>query len=513
MAQEKFLKDLEELAKDAGCSGLWKQFEEKAGKIRNGSRKLIAVTGGDNSGKSTLINMLMKKDIAPVSMLPSEEKEPVLIQGEENDWLELPYEVYLEKDNLYSVLWDVDSVIYLVTGVAPVSAEDLKALQICISHGIPVTAAVGKMDLVEEQEREEVLEYIKDNLAQIGSAPDIIVLDDQDKDKLREDLLEKTSTDGEDREVKIFLMGIYLLKMIEECLAEQGRKLSEKEKEDIKEQEKQKDEQEKELLEWSRIQTELKERQLELTKQAMEQVKKAGEQAAEKLAESMKRASSKKEWWYRRFPAELERHNRLYADEINGYLCRTIENDRKWIIDEAEKKFSIKLSLTDEHGEAEFTNPEVEDNEVSEKFGKRKKLAIGAFAVSTAGVAGSILFAPVSLAVGGIMASVGGKFLGAAAVLGTGAWALTENINEKEQLETLTKEIENHVSECYQQNAQAVKEMINYIYESMLLEIKQNQIALANDEEPGSKELVKRRRELNSLIKRCEELLGHYVSE
>ena len=160
MAQEKFLKDLEELAKDAGCSGLWKEFEEKAGKIRNGSRKLIAVTGGDNSGKSTLINMLMKKDIAPVSMLPSEEKEPVLIQGEENDWLELPYEVYLEKDNFYSVLWDVDSVIYLVTGVAPVSAEDLKALQICISHGIPVTAAVGKMDLVEEQEREEVLEYI-----------------------------------------------------------------------------------------------------------------------------------------------------------------------------------------------------------------------------------------------------------------------------------------------------------------------------------------------------------------
>ena len=115
------------------------EFEEKAGKIRNGSRKLIAVTGGDNSGKSTLINMLMKKDIAPVSMLPSEEKEPVLIQGEENDWLELPYEVYLEKDNFYSVLWDVDSVIYLVTGVAPVSAEDLKALQICISHGIPVT--------------------------------------------------------------------------------------------------------------------------------------------------------------------------------------------------------------------------------------------------------------------------------------------------------------------------------------------------------------------------------------
>ena len=35
MAQEKFLKDLEELAKDAGCSGLWKEFEEKAMQIPN----------------------------------------------------------------------------------------------------------------------------------------------------------------------------------------------------------------------------------------------------------------------------------------------------------------------------------------------------------------------------------------------------------------------------------------------------------------------------------------------
>lgn len=513
MGQELFFKELEELAGEAGCSGLWKEFEEKAKKIKSGDRRLIAVTGGDNSGKSTLINMMVKKDIAPVSMLPTEEKEQVLIRGDKNDWMELPYEVYLEKDDFYSVLWDVDSIIYMVTGVAPVSADDLKALQICISHGIPVTAAVGKLDLVEDQEREEVLEYIKDNLTQIGSTPEIVALDDKDKDKLRKQLEEKTATDEEDREIKIFLMGIYLLRMMEEHLAEQGRRLAEEEKADREEEEKQKDEHEKELLEWSRIQTGLKERQLNLTKQAMERVKEAGEKAGAKLVESMKRASSKKEWWSRRFPAELDKYNRLYAEEINGYLCRIIETDRSWIIDEAERKFAVKLSLSNEHGETEFTNPATGDNEVSEKFGKRKKLAIGAFAVSTAGVAGSILFAPVSLAVGGIMASVGGKFLGAAAVLGTGAWALTENINEKEQLEILTKEVEDHVSECYQQNAQAVKEMINYIYESMLLEIRQNQLALANEDVPGRKELIKRRREINSLIKRCEEILGHYVSE
>lgn len=180
--------ELRSLARQSGCEEVIQELEGRAQKLCEQEELHMAVLGDVSSGKTTFINMLLGKKIREPSMLHKDTlplrivfNQQAPVDGFENvavydpKWDSAGVTLYecspsdVFTDTLQtSADWldSIDIVVYTVSAAMPLSDTDLKAIALVSPR--PVIVVLTKLYLVPEEEREEIVRFVKDYCAKNG---------------------------------------------------------------------------------------------------------------------------------------------------------------------------------------------------------------------------------------------------------------------------------------------------------------------------------------------------------
>lgn len=189
------------LAVETGCEETVNRLKCQAEELLAQEDTHVVVTGGGNSGKTTLINHMVDNEIREESLLNEDEKPlRVVFQKTEDDdayecrtvvnqaWYDegaVLYEMKLQdilcgKDaGLKEVMNTKDVVLYMVSAIAPFTYEDVNAIQ--AMSGLSVQVVLNKLELIGEDSRDKVVQYVQNFCENIGlSSPVIPTAEDWD---------------------------------------------------------------------------------------------------------------------------------------------------------------------------------------------------------------------------------------------------------------------------------------------------------------------------------------------
>jgi len=119
----------------------------------------VAVIGKANAGKSTLINVLVGEKVAIVSPKPQTTRDRILgvMNGEEGQivFVDTPG-IYRARNALTDLMMkttettakDVDVILYVIDGHAPITEEDVALIKKYLSLEIPLLIAFTKIDVM-----------------------------------------------------------------------------------------------------------------------------------------------------------------------------------------------------------------------------------------------------------------------------------------------------------------------------------------------------------------------------
>lgn len=175
----KRFEELMPLAEKADCCDIVHTIMERAQSINQETKTGVIITGGVNSGKTTIINGITGTKFREPSLL-SEEEKPLRVVFEKTDDIEgfeckvaanrawneenvVLYEMKIQdimrEGQIYGQYLDyADIVFYVISAVAPFTSEDMEVIQALSFMQIKVV--LNKINLVDESSRRKIEEYV-----------------------------------------------------------------------------------------------------------------------------------------------------------------------------------------------------------------------------------------------------------------------------------------------------------------------------------------------------------------
>jgi GTP-binding protein EngB required for normal cell division len=440
-----WLRSARGLAKRAGCE---QAVAGSLTRLETLGRDTInaAIVGAPNSGKSSLINGLLERNLLPASPIPSHasfaidgipsgsaEKfvvanasRPIAQLGDalssaqgsaihvvvalDNEWLRSLSLRLMEKgpldagekelpQTIDNCLRDSDIVVLLVDALMPMKRAEAELLRECARRGIPAIVMITKLAKLTEEERLSVLEYVEKHARQY--VPDICIVD-REAAALKDAIAEVIR--GADFAAVRFEQFKYSLLAALEAIAGAARAGAEAESKsqaerdsDINQRKNQIDSQN---LVWMQIEQQLNQRREKVEEQIRDHLAANQDKILGFLSYDLDKTSDVKTWWERDMPFRLRHELQGQAAGISASIDRQLASDRKWLQEELHRQFRYPLAIGLEPGFA-ISETDVAGRPLALADAQKLKIVtrVGTAAVviaagtlfATAGIGGAVL--------------------------------------------------------------------------------------------------------------------------
>ncbi len=514
---EDMFSKLTSLAAEIGSGDIASRYNGKRDEVRCKHGKVFAVLGDTNSGKSTVANMILGSATMPVSMVSSthDSKLSAEVPGTEITCAEIAIEEYenIQPGDADCVLWGVDAALFLLSAAAPLSARDVAAIRTCITYGIPCTIALNKMELLNDEDKAEAEDYVKTQLSALFGTDELALIRKDDKG-MGKALLSMLCAHESVEDVKEMLLCMGFASAVKNRISALQQQAKQALNDCAKTRESGKVRAQINETQWQEIELRVKKKNNEALAEINRIREKAVAEIGDSLVMKMSLASSKKDWWNRQLEHDMAVELQKISGSVNRALSERIVEDRKTLISDVEQAFGVKLNTLPGYEASAFGSPGAPEPKSSDPE-KMKRMAFTGLVFSSAALAASILFAPVFIING--IAIFSATMLAGGATVATGFWSIVEHGNNKDRMKELEAEVRRYVVKCVGSNFEAFSKNVDYIYASLLLAVKDAQLAASVQKGSGEGEEERKMGEAfkrySVLAMECDAILNEFMAE
>lgn len=365
----------------------------------NSKNENIVLFGDNNNGQFALLNKLFNDNIIPdevitlgsslIFTLQTGVEKPIVIKSDgsivefecnefkieqiinHNDILEviLPYKykkedinistyssVYFDKNiyNLFKTLCS-DRVVFTINASQAFSMGQKELLKAIYENGSNILISVTRLELIQEKDKEKVLNYI--NNVKEGYFPSLKILffDTTNEDTYSENIekLKSFLFDFKIDESILKSRSLVINKRLENIIDEYVKTLENKKKTLFEALENKKNEEElnrEKLLEaqqyWEDLRIEFEKRANKCIEFVYEELYKIKQTVSEQLQYELVKSNNPKEWWANDLPFRIKKEFVNNSKGLEKTLQARIISDYRWIIEKAKIIYAKTLTAT-----------------------------------------------------------------------------------------------------------------------------------------------------------------------
>lgn len=512
------------LAAEAGCEETVKSLNGQMEKLIAQEDTHVVVTGGANSGKTTLINHMVGNEIREESLLNEEEKPlRIVFQKTADDdayecrtvvnqaWYDegvVLYEMKIqdmlcgENAGLKEEMNTKDVVLYMVSAITPFTYEDVNAVKALA--GLSVRVVLNKLELIDEESRDKVVEYVCDLCTNMGlSSPVVPQAEDWDNmGKIIRDILPGTIEMGDIRKRHIETIYKSAVQLVEaeakKALAENQLQLERTMENHISESL----EAHVKRSKWGALRADMLENGNELSAEIRTDIQGNIEKLGIKLFDMGKEVHFNDQWIKKNLPKEMQKALQSLTKSLKAKIELRMQEDCRGMMDTAVReglaeKFDLSepdfMAMTQVINIEPYVIPEMVSDRKDEFFGDKKSMEI---ILGTGAAVGLFLLIPLPTA----FCVVGG-----AAAVGIGGAAYLKEKNGWEE-EKYQKELLNYTKINCRNLADAIADSIRNYYDKIasILVGRGESVTVGEPDQTAYKEKEQR---LRKIIDRCQELV------
>lgn len=513
---EKVFDLLNELALQAGCSRMKDSYNQVRQSIRQSIMKQYAVLGDVNAGKSTVMNILAGEKKLPVSMRSDEHEKVALVESDKDRcrWVELNSQTYTDENlaNVGSPMWYMDAAVYILSATTPFSQQDLAAIKACFGHGVPCTLVLSKLDMVDQEEQDEIIAYVKKQAERRFGTEEVIILNTKDAEGARRAVLDAFVTSEESRDVREYMLAVSYAKSLKQHISAQHEAAREKMQEASNRQKQAKQAALDDSIAWDTILLELQSRQLKLVDKMSGMMHRLYNESIEHLTAQASLAKSPRAWWENDLEKAFGRELTRISDSIDRMICTQVAQDRDWLLLEVERKFGVKPNVDTDRARIQLAKMRfgVAPDKLSVSR-KTKTAALAGLVITSAALCGVLAYPVIA------MHSINSIYwkLAGAAVVGTGFWTFMEIQKDRDaKRKILREEISRYVHNSRDENIEVLKKNIAYGYENMSLSVQDVQLASAKPSvSQEDTRLQGQFKAVSEMNRQCDEILNTLLSK
>lgn len=508
---ENIYNKLNDLAEQAGCSQVKESYNEARVSMQHSVMKQYAVLGDVNAGKSTIINILAGEKKLPVSIRSNEHGKVAFVESDEHNcrWVELSSSSYVGDSvkEIDSPLWYIDAAIYVLSATTPFSQQDVVAIKACLSHGVPCSLVLNKLDVTDESEKEEIIAYIKTQAERHFGSDSLIVINTKDEEATKQIIMNDFASAEDSIDIRDYMLAVSYAKVLKAHIAEKYDSVKKK-MQIVSDKERQT---KKTILDekiaWDKIKLEIESRKLKLIETMSVEMNRLYADCIVALADKAMLAKSPKEWWEQSLEKEFRRELIRISNKIDRLICSQFTSDRDWLVQTVENRFGSKLFIDTNNSETQLEDVVfgVAPNGLN---GTRttKMLAMAGLMVSTVALSGVLAYPALA------MHSINTLYwkLAGVAVAGTGFWTFMETKKEKtERQQCLKSEISRYILGSRDDNIEVLKKNIEYGYKSMSISIQDLQLAAAKAPvSEGDSKVLAEFKAISEINRMCDEMVS-----
>lgn len=512
---ENIYNKLNALAEQAGCSQIKDSYNEVRVAMQRSIMKQYAVLGDVNAGKSTIINILAGEKKLPVSVRSNEHGKVAFVESDEHKcrWVELSTGAYVgdSMNEIDSPLWYIDAAIYVLSATTPFSQQDVTAIKACLSHGVPCSLVLNKLDATDESEKDEIIAYIKTQAERHFGSDSLIVINTKDEDTTKKAIMDDFTSAEDSSDVRDYMLAVSYAKVLKAHIAEKYDSAKKKMQiaSDNERQTKQTILNEK--IAWDKIKLEIESRKLKLIEAMSVEMNRLYADCIATLADKAMLAKSPKEWWEQSLEKEFHREIIRISNKIDRLICSQFTSDRDWLVQAVENRFGSKLSIDTDNSETQLEDVVfgvAPDGLSSTRT--TKTLAMAGLVVSSVALCGVLVYPALA------MHSINALYwkLAGVAVAGTDFWTFMETKKEKtERQQCLKSEIARYILGSRDENIEVLKKNIEYGYKSMSISIQDLQLATAKTPvNEGDSKVLAEFKAISEINRMCDEIVSSLLS-
>lgn len=512
---ENIYNKLNALAEQAGCSQIKDNYNEVRVAMQRSIMKQYAVLGDVNAGKSTIINILAGEKKLPVSVRSNEHGKVAFVESDEHKcrWVEMSTSAYAGDSvaEIDSPLWYIDAAIYVLSATTPFSQQDVSAIKACLSHGVPCSLVLNKLDATDESEKDEIIAYIKAQAERHFGSDSLIVINTKNEETTKKAIMDDLASAEDSIDIRDYMLAVSYAKVLKTHIAEKYDSAKKKMQiaSDNEKQTKQTilDEE----IAWDKIKLEIESRKLKLIEAMSVEMNRLYADCIATLADKAMLAKSPKEWWEQSLEKEFHREIIRISNKIDQLICSQFTSDRDWLVQTVENRFGSKLSIDTNNSETQLENVifGVAPNGLNSTRAT-KSLAMAGLVISSVALCGVLVYPALA------MHSINVLYwkLAGVAVAGTGFWTFMETKKEKtERQQCLKSEIAKYILGSRDDNIEVLKKNIEYGYRSMSISIQDLQLATAKTPvREGNSKVLAELKAISEINRMCDEIVSSLLS-
>lgn len=323
----------------------------------------LFVAGQANAGKSTLINHLTGATL-PTESLPSGKNHDVA----DSEWLKAHKCAIAERhpdiapdelDDVHigRVFATCDACIYVMNAQSALNRTDMAVLRTLSNAAVETLVVMGRFDLVSEDDRREVLDYVTSNLKAlpcVSVAPYTQPFIDGTAVQgqllpLVEDLLKRANVEQTRANFRRFFLVEAVSGLFEECQKRIDEANSQLASLDALKQEKE-ERLGNQLTQWLKLETELRQRMADLSSKVRDELQAQRTDMLRRLSHDVDVCGDVKLFWEKDFPFRMEEMLRAQAQGMAQHLDAQLSQTLHWLQDTLMRSFHCRMTLTTTQG-------------------------------------------------------------------------------------------------------------------------------------------------------------------
>lgn len=525
---------VKEIAKDAGNIDKVEEILSGKDKILT-DNKVVAVAGGSNTGKSSLINLILDRPIFFVSVTANldkkmtigatlnaervkcDDKEIITIDeliskkkqyfGDYNkfdfeikdEWLEKSKIKFIEvagTEFISSTFCEADVVIYIISALMPLTKTDMESITLCALNNIPCKILLSKLDLIEtKEEQDEVLSYVNDQLNKLFENMEATAINfaSISTQKPLKEWIENVDIESS-RQERLNLLLVEATNEIHSYAEIMIKDAEKKHKEDKNMIKTKQDEFMLQRVIWSKLTQDMVERRLNLRDKIEKNLRENVDKISDILIRDMENAPDFKIWWEKSMPMLIEDKMLNLSQGMKMEINAKVEEDQRRLVSEVNKEFSLKIDIVENNAELS-QDLRLRNNNINLKQPNRWMM------VSRVGVviaiASAVTFSTVGIAVGTVFGLTGYEI---------------EKIQILQNKEIIRKEILKYLNEFCIRYADEMDKQLKQLYENIIKELEEYNIKWQNEQidmlQGGNTVNIEQIPEYyEKIIKRCDDVL------
>lgn len=476
------------------------------------SEVTVAFIGTPNSGRSTLLNALLGRNILPVSALTSGLEIEIVaamdgaaesFAGEEaaaplaghaqwwreeikgraritldSSWLRAGDLRLVERRGFDAVgdaeaarleeqLAGVDFVIAVIDASMPLKRSDVKVIGECGNRKLPVVIVLTKLDAIVPAERDHVREYV----ARYAETAHPVALVESSAGKDNQADLEELRR-VIDAGVEAAAVAQVRIEQARGALAGALLKVSAAaesallvETKNAAEQraahERRRVQLESEDLLWAEIGQQLDERRQQIEREIRTGLESRRQDILEVLVHSVETAADVKAWWERDLRFHLQHELRGVAERISAELSRRMSADLKWLQDEIHRRFRCDLAVSIAEPEAIVLDGRIDQKSLPLRDARKLRI------VARVGTAATVFGAGVLFS----MTTIAGSILAVGMLAGLAAEEIGRRLTGKDR-EKVRDELDRIVGRAFLDFATDASRRLKASYDEILRAVK-----------------------------------------